>query len=469
VTSSRSITETGGTAHGGQGDAPGTPTEAVARYVAGVSYPDLPAEAIVNAKTAILDCLGVSLAGHRTLAAGLILDYVSTWAGVGTSSVVGADFQLPPEQAAFANGYLAHVQDYDDRGHASTHTLPVALALGEEAGVSGRDLLVAYVVGREVRQHLDEAFRPGRAATAGAPGSGPGWRGWHETGVVGTIGAVATAAKVLGLDTARTVMAIGIAASLAGGLIANFGSATKALHAANAARNGVLAGILASRGFTADRDILGTRRGLVEAVSFPDVLDLSAALEGLVSFSHLATKGVRVKPYPACTGVQRYIESALHLRRLHGLDPEAVARVTVGRVAGQTSKRDYPSDELECKFSPAFVAVAALISGDFSMETCNNGYLARADVQEMLARTTYEDAPEPFVRVETVAGATFEASGLPVRDLTTPEEIREKFHRCADPRVGPRRAEAIVEAVDHLETVGSVTELTSLVSGGVPA
>jgi 2-methylcitrate dehydratase PrpD len=446
-----------------------TSSERVAEFITSFEFADLPEQAIANAKRAILDCIGVTLAGHRIRASGAILDYVGEWTGAGTSSVIGTDFRLPPEQAAFTNGYLAHVQDFDDRGHASTHTLPVVLALGEAAGIAGREILVAYVVGREVRQHIDEVFRPGRATTRENIGSGPGWRGWHETGVVGSLGAAAAAAKVMSLSRDQALMAIGIAASLASGLIANFGTSTKALHAANAARNGVLAAILASKGHTSDREILTARRGLVEAVSYPDTLDISPAVDGLESFLHIVEKGVRIKPYPACTGVQRYIEAMLHLRQTWGLVPDEIQRITVGRVAGQTAKRDFPRDELECKFSPAFVAVASLISGEFSMHTCTNEYLDRDDVQAMLQRTAYADATEAFVRVETRSGQVHEASGQPIRDLTSDEEVLDKFHECADPKVGSERAAAIVDLVSGLESLASIHSLTSLVTGGVTA
>ena len=289
----------------------------IAEYVVGMQFSDIPELAVSRAKTAILDTIGVTLAGSRLATGRMMMDYVEGTGATGVATVFASNQKSSPELAALANGLLAHVLDYDDRGHVSTHTLPAALALGERDDVSGEELLVAYIVGREVRQHIDEEFRPGRKSKDGSTekGSGPGWRGWHETGVVGAMGATAAAARVTRLATDKTVMAIGIAASLASGLMANFGTSTKSLHAGNAARNGVLATTLAAEGFTADPNILTTRRGYVEALSYPETRDMTKVAAGLRSYFHLVDKGIRIKPYPACTGTHQFIETMRYLCR----------------------------------------------------------------------------------------------------------------------------------------------------------
>jgi 2-methylcitrate dehydratase PrpD len=440
------------------------PTRDIAQYVVELELDDVPAEAIANAKIAILDTIGVTLAGSRLDTGRLILEYVEETGGREVATVFATGTKTSPETAALANGVLAHVLDFDDRGHVSTHTLPAALALGERENISGRELLLAYIAGREVRQHIDDEFRPGRKIEPGQEGSGPGWRGWHETGVVGAIGATAAASKVLKLDTDHTVMAIGIAASLASGLMANFGTSTKSLHAGNAARNGVLASTLASKGWNADPKILTARRGFVEALSYPETRDMAKVAENLRSHFHLVTNGIRIKPYPACTGTHRFIETMRHLRREHGLRAEAVESVAISRLPGQTTKRDFPKDELECKFSPAFVAIAALVDGELNIRNCTREFLHREDVQSLLSRTSYVDSADGFVRVTTKSGATYESAFVPLRNLEVPDEAVAKFYDCATPIVGSDHAMQIQQLVDGLESMSSVHDLTSLLS-----
>ena len=441
-------------------------TRDIAEYVVGMQLSDIPPVAVARAKTAILDTIGVTLAGSRLATGRMMLDYVEQSGAAPVSTVFASNHKSSPELAALANGLLAHVLDYDDRGHVSTHTLPAALALGERDDVSGEELLVSYITGREVRQHIDEEFRPGRKSQHGSTekGSGPGWRGWHETGVVGAIGATAAAARVTRLDADKTVMAIGIAASLASGLMANFGTSTKSLHAGNAARNGVLATSLAATGFTADPNILTTRRGYVEALSYPETRDMNKVADSLRSYFHLAEKGIRIKPYPACTGTHQFIETMRYLCREHGLRPADVESITISRIAGQTTKRDFPTTELECKFSPAFVAIAALVDGQLTLDNCTRDFLFRPDVQDLLGRTTYVDSATGFIRVLTKQGETFESASRPVRDLIVPDESLVKFFACAEPIVGKERAVRINEIVSEIEQLGSVRELTALLT-----
>ena len=230
------------------------PTLAIAEYVhGGISYQDLPQQAIANAKLVVLDTIGVMFAGSRHEVGRLITEYVRANCPAGPATVVGAEFQTSAELAALANGVMAHAHDYDGDGHIPTHTL---------IGCPG-----SRGSARRVRRTADNRLyrRSRRFVSAwmecsGTPfqrrgASGPRNRGWHTVGVDGSIGATAASAKILGLDPQAICHAFGIGASLSAGLWANRGSMTKPLHGGNAARNGVLASTLASKGFTADETI----------------------------------------------------------------------------------------------------------------------------------------------------------------------------------------------------------------------
>jgi len=451
------------------------PTEAIASYITTLGFDDLPAAAVENAKLAVLDTIGVTLAGSQTETALQVQAFIAGSGAAGASTLLGSALRTSPELAALGNGVAAHVLDFDDRWHSSTHTLPAALALAELHDLTGRDLLIAYVIGREVRLHFDAEFRAGRGGEVDSEGRrGPGWRGWHETGVFGSLGAVAAASKILSLDVHQTQMALGIAASLASGLMANFGTSTKSLHAGNAARNGVLAASLASSGFTADPDILGARRGLIEAITYPEDRSAASIAKSLQENLLIVEKGVRIKPYPSCTGTHQFIEMMRLLIREHEIKPDDIEKMTISRIEGATTKREFPTTELECRFSPAFVAVATLIDGKLTLQNCTLKFLQRPDVQDLLSRTQYVDAEVGFIDVHTSDGRTLSQStiatrhqgGSPAFDLEDEDEISAKFHDCSDPVIGEVRSRRLEAMLWDLEDVGSIRELTELMTIG---
>ena len=436
-------------------------TMIIAAYVHGASYDHLPPLAIANAKWSFLDTIGVMLAGSQHQAGRIIADYVKVSDAKGVSTVIGQHLLTSPELAALANGVMAHALDYDDHGHASTQSLPVSLALAEARNATGSDLLLAYIVGREVCLHLSEPFDRG-----GWEGSGPKGRGWHSVGIIGSIGATASAAKMLQLTPLSICTAFGIAASLSGGLFANRGTMTKPLHAGNAARNGILAATLAGQGFTADQTIFTAPGGFTEAFHLPAECNLVQGAKTLRDHFHIVKEGLRIKAYPSCSPTHRYIEALRLLKSKYLLTPENVASIVC--TPSKSLLCLYPRTDLECKFSAAFSLVATLIEGGVTLSNCTEEFLKRDDVQALLAKTSYIDnaGAGGFIRVKTVYGDVYEQSLLPPRDLSTYEEIRDKFFGCSAPVVGDQRAREIEALVSNLEALPSVKSLTKLLKQG---
>ncbi|MDO8613485.1 MAG: MmgE/PrpD family protein, partial [Dehalococcoidia bacterium] len=294
--------------------------ERLARFVAETQR--VPEDAILQARRAVLDTLGVALAGSREESARAVVDWLRDQGGRPEAAVLGRALRLPAADAALANGIAAHALDFDDvslsmRGHPSAPLLPAVLALGEAAGSSGRDLLTAFVLGFEVEAKLGRAI--------GAPHYA---LGWHATSTLGTLGAAAAGARLLRLDAGRTQMTLGIAASLASGLQQNFGSMTKPLHAGWAARGGVVAAQLAARGFSADAEAIEGPSGFLRAMSGGAEPDLTP-FDALGEPFEIVTPGVGVKLYPCCYAVHRSLDAVLALRTAHGIEPGGVAEVRV--------------------------------------------------------------------------------------------------------------------------------------------
>src|SRR5215470_16332325 len=236
----------------------------LAEFVANFELKNAPPEVIGRARVAFIDTMGVMLAGSREEVAHLVLDMVKLEGAAPSASVVGQSIRTSPQLAALANGVAAHAMDYDFTflsGQAISPVIPALLPLAETTGASPADCLAAFIVGAEVAARLVRASP--RLSNDG---------GWHSTGTVGAIAAAAACAKLLKLPADKIADVLGISVSLASGVAVNYGTMTKPLHSGNAARNGILAAQLGSRGFSAH----------------------AAAFEGTAGFFKTFTRGLSV-------------------------------------------------------------------------------------------------------------------------------------------------------------------------------
>ncbi len=451
-------------------------TERLATFVAETGPEDVSPEARLQARRAILDTLGVTLAGCGEPGSRIVADWVREQGGASESSVLGQGFRAPATEAALANGTSGHALDYDDvnmsmRGHPSVPLLPAALALGEKLGSSGRDLVDAFVLGFEVEGKIGRAM------------GGPHYAlGWHATCTLGTIGAAAASAKLLGLDAERTQAALGIAASLAGGLRQNFGTMTKPLHAGWAARNGVLAASLARRGFTADAQALEGPNGFLRAASGGAEVHPERAVEGLGDPWEIISPGIGVKLYPCCYATHRALDAALELRETYALDVSKIASVqaSVSRGTLMPLIQERPVTGLQGKFSLQYCLAAALLDGQVVLATFTDQAVRRPEAQDLLSRVEpVEDAQEmafPIggfaeVRVMTRDGKEHsmrveKPKGDPQRPLSW-DELAAKFRDCAAAVLAPAVVEEAIAAVERLEGLENVAELTAVLAGAV--
>src|SRR5438876_1836644 len=219
-----------------------------------------PVEGRHAAARALLDTIGVMLAGASEPAAVSVQQVVAQESSGLQCSVLGTRLRTSATNAALANGTAAHAHDYDDMcfvslAHPSAPLVAAALAIAELCGATGRALLDAYVVGFEIEACLGRAMNPRHYQ-----------RGWHCTSTLGTIGAAAAVSRLFGLDATAAGHALAIAASEASGLKENFGTMVKPLHAGLAARNGVLAALLARAGLTGSADAIHGAQGLLVAM-----------------------------------------------------------------------------------------------------------------------------------------------------------------------------------------------------------
>src|SRR5256885_2077985 len=212
---------------------------------------------------------------------------------------------LVPHVAALANGVASHALDFDLsylQGQLTASLIPALLALGESLNATQADIVAAYIVGFEVASRLSR--------------SNPNHNGggsWHATGTIGTIAAAAASARMLRVPPAAIPDVIGIAVSMASGVNANYGTMTKPLHAGHAARNGIVAAMLGSRGFTSNAEAIEGRGGF--AHTFARGLEWNPQpFSDLGRTYDLAERGFRLKRYPCGGVVHTAIDAALIIR-----------------------------------------------------------------------------------------------------------------------------------------------------------
>ena len=377
--------------------------------------------------------------------------------------MLGTSLQTGTDDAAISNGVAAHALDYDDMcfvslAHPSCVLVPAILAAGEMTGASGRDVLDAYIVGFELECRLGLVMNPRHYHE----------RGWHCTSSIGTLGAAAAASRLLGLDVAGTIHALGIAASSACGLKENLGSMVKPLHAGMAARNGVMAGRLAKAGFISSMEAIEGPQGYLAAMdSQKPASALRDAVADLGSRWEILDTGITVKLYPSCAATHPPLDALLALKERHNLTAENVERIDV-EVDSMTPRLliyDRPSTSLEAKFSMPFCAAAAMVFGHPSIETFEAARIQDSRIQRLLPAVTLRtnssfDAAAPLsqanVTVRLKDGRTFAeradgARGYPGR--VSMEELATKFMACARRSLTEDAAERALAAVRTMESI----------------
>jgi 2-methylcitrate dehydratase PrpD len=272
------------------------------------------------------------------------------------ASVLLSGERLPAQDAALINGTAAHALDYDDvalAGHPSAVLVPALLAEGEAIGASGAQLMRAYLVGYEVWAEL-----------VSRDADPYHLKGWHPTAVFGTVGAAAALACLRGLSVDTCSNALALAASMAAGLVANFGTMTKPFHAGRAAGAAVDAIRLALRGMTASPDAIEHHAGFLQAISPNGNVDLERSTDGLGRSLRLLDAGLSVKKYPVCYATHRVIDAVIDLARAGNLQPAEVRSVhaSIGVAQASMLRNHAPQTALEAKFSLEFAIASALVA-----------------------------------------------------------------------------------------------------------
>ena len=445
------------------------PTTAIDRFADFVVGAQVPVEARVAAGTAWFDTIGVMLAGTLEPSARAVQAAARAEGGEPRCRIIGTSDTTSASWAALANGTAAHALDYDDMcfvslAHPSAPLVAAALAAGELARSPGRALLDAWVVGFEIEAVLGAAMNP-RHYT----------QGWHCTSTLGTIGAAAAAARLLDLDRPAVARCLAVAASEASGLKENFGTDTKPLHAGLAARNGIVAALLAKSGLSASSHALDGPQGFLTAMG-SERPELGDALHMLGGRWEILESGVTIKLYPSCAATHPALDAILDLRRDHRFTASDVEAIAIGVDAVTPTILTYarPATGLEAKFSMQHCAAAAVVMGRVGLDTFEPALVHDARIAAVLPRiamsvdsTLRTDAPaltQARVTMQLRDGRTLNAyadgaRGYPARPATA-QELAEKFRACAGRVLDPGRTEATILMLRSLDQLADTRTLT---------
>jgi len=447
-------------------------TAKLSRFVAETKYEKIPAKALETAKTAVMDCLGVALAGSKEECAKICAEIARQEGAKEEATVIGQGFKSSALHAALANGTAAHAMDFDHSftlmGQPTAPIIPALISLGDALGASGRRILEAYVAGYEVAAKLCYSLRDSSHD------------GWHAPSTVGSFGAAAACAKLLGLNAAQVEMALGVAASMAGGIVANFGTMTKPLHVALGARNGVLAAKLAQLGYTANPKAIEGGFGFYKNFH-PSAPIHDEPLEELGNSYALLTDGIRIKPYPCGGLTHQAIDAVLEFRAQHRLTADMVESINAD-VTKHTFERivfRVPQSGIQGKFCMPYLLSRAIIDGRVSLDHFTDAAVRDPDVLKLAERIQMKldanlkaiDAGGRPCRVtlrlkdgQTLTREVQHAKGGPEVPMT-PGELKGKFIECARQAINDGATLRALESIEHLDTLDNIRPLCQLLAG----
>jgi 2-methylcitrate dehydratase PrpD len=432
-------------------------TVELARYAATLRYEDLPAEVVAGAKDCIIDTVAACICGSALPWSRIVIDYAERTGPGGTSHILGRGTSVQAPAAALANGALGHAFELDalTRPGAGAHpgatVLPPALAVAQQPGVNatGKDLIAAFVAGNEVM------IRIGRAT-----GHTNEARGFHAPGTTGPFGAAIACGHLLGLDERGMTNALGIAGSLAGGLLEfarGDGGMVKRLHLGRASEAGVLAASLAASGFGGPRTVIEGEFGFLRV--FCTEFDEAELTRGLgQDYVMLSTV---LKRYPVHATAHAAVRAVRDLQAEHRFAAGEVAAITVTGTSRMVERHNIlePADLMLAQYSIPFCVALALHREARDPESYDQSALADPAIRGLTRRVRLvpeeggHGATGSTVTVTLADGRHFERHET--SGLLEAGELGDKFTRLTRGVLGDR-GPALYQRLQRLETEATV-------------
>lgn len=436
----------------------------LAEFVCDLSFDRIPEELIYKAKIYLLDWLGSVYAGSSEVPTKISIDIVLSIGGNPEATVIPNDFKTSCIMASLVNGASSHVVEMDDLHresifHPAAAILPAVFATAEREKVSGKELILGIIAGYEVGIRI--ALAVGKSH----------YHFWHTTATCGTFGAAAGAGKLLGLNPEQMTWALGSAGTQAAGLweFLYEGAMSKQLHTGKASMNGLLASLLAQKGFTGASRILEGDKGFFRATS----KDFSTKRVTEKLGEEFVSSRNSLKYYASCGHTHSAIDATLKALDYKPVEPKTVrsVKVTTYQEALDLLKDVKPESPYAAKFNLPFCVATAIKYGHVNPSDFSSVRLKDSDLWFIMERTTLLSDPELTAqypskwpaRVEIfledgtlLTGFNEYPKGDPENPLTE-EECIAKFHYLADPVLPSSRLTQIQENILILEKIKDVS------------
>ncbi|GGE52405.1 hypothetical protein GCM10007276_31750 [Agaricicola taiwanensis] len=443
----------------------------LAGRIAALHYPSFPPEALRWAKDAIADTIGCALLGADAEITRAVLTVEEP--APGPCLVLGHRRRVNRLEAALANGTAGHALDYDDTsksmaGHPSVIIVPGILALSEALDLSGARMLEAYIVGLEAATRIARGVNFHHYE-----------KGWHPTATLGIFGATAAATRLLDLPPEKIGHALAIAASMASGIKANFGTPVKPLHAGLAARNGLFAALMAEKGIVGSPVAFEHGQGFLEVFNGPGTHDAARMMEGWGEPLDLLDPGMSIKKYPCVYSVHAAIDAAI---ALHGEGLGAAGDITGIKVRMYRRRLlphvlQRPDSALSAKFSLAYAMARALKDGAVRLDHFEESALRDEEVRRLVGLVEtepHDDDSNDYgaeVTVTRADGTSLHKEvplplGMGPKAPLPPGMLRAKFTDCAARSLDAATADRAFDMLMDLENLSSVRAFTALIEAG---
>ena len=444
-------------------------TRVLARFIAETGPEVVPPEVLHQGKRCLVDWLGVALVGAAEDGSQILARVSTSLGAAGKGTVVGQRVRLSYPFAALVNGFQSHVLDYDSTynpGRTTVHgnapVWPAVFAVGEWLHASGRDALLAFILGWESQVRI--ALGAGREHYD---------VGWHVTGTVGHFGAAAAAARLMDLDTTRVMHALGTAGTQAAGLKQVYGSMGKAFHPGKAAMDGLLAAALTREGFTSTEVILEGKVGFWNVLSTGG--DAAFATHGLGESWELLSDGF--KAYACGSLMHPTIDAIIALRREHDLSPHDVVSIEphVHPYLSWVMAKEKPVTGLDGKFSSYHCAAVAMVDGTAGINQFTDERVNAPEVVAMRDRVRFsydESLSKDTATVSlllrdgrTLTHSTRHNKGTPANPMSD-DELSAKFSDLASATLGPARSDELLEGLWAFDEMDDIADLVRRCAAG---
>jgi 2-methylcitrate dehydratase PrpD len=436
-------------------------TERLARFVVETHWRDLPQDVVHQTKRSLMNFFAVALTGCRTETFETALASLAQFSGGKQATLIGRRERIDPLSAAFLNAAGANVLDFCDTHvptviHPTAPLAPALLALAELQRVSGRDLMLAFVLGQEVECRIGLAISPSHYN-----------RGWHITATCGVFGAAAGSGKLLGLTPEQMVWALGSAATQAASLCECLGTPAKSVGVGNAARNGLWAALLAAKNFSGPAEPLTGTQGYFHALN--ETPNLSLLSDGLGdSWEIIRTS---YKPYPCGFVLHPVLDCVIDWRRANPAATVEKVRVTGNPLLANRADRPVISTSAQSQVSVQHSVAAALITGKAGTAQFADACVNDPKVQALRGKVEVTRDPAfatvtAAVEITTADGKVHRLSTTAARgsdaNPMTDRDLEDKLCDAAaawNPRhdVGP-----LIGAIWDLDNIGDVAKLAAL-------